>query len=76
MTMGFNKAVPLISKIKSAQISPGALGASAAVRRYFSNVLTETNLSLRTAPTPPTAATIATPMPIAIKAYSMDVAPD
>ena len=36
----------------------------------------ETNVLLRIVPTPLTAATITMLMPIAIKAYSMDVAPD
>ena len=45
-------------------------------RRYFSDVLTCSNVPLSLVPTPLTAATITMAMPIAIKAYSIVVAPD
>jgi len=45
-------------------------------RRYLSEVLTEANIVPSLVPTPVTAATITMLIPIAIKAYSMAVAPD
>jgi hypothetical protein len=43
---------------------------------YLSDVLTVSNLVLTAVPTPFTAATITMPMPIAMRQYSIAVAPD
>ena len=46
------------------------------VRRYFSELFTEVNLSFRVPPRPLTTAMIASAIPAAIKPYSIAVAPD